>query len=59
MIARIPEMNSKLLNEQVISSHNSADKMISDSELFKKFSPEPGLVFVQEYQFPNGSVFKG
>ena len=31
----------------------------NDAEMAKKFSNESGLKFVQEYIYPNGSVYKG
>ena len=31
----------------------------NDEDLKKKFSDEPGLKFVPEYVYPNGSVYKG
>jgi MORN repeat len=31
----------------------------NNAELRKKLSPEPGLKYVNEYLYPNGSIYKG
>ena len=31
----------------------------TDSDLRKKLSQEPGLKYVSQYNYPNGSVYKG
>ena len=43
-------------NEQ-INQFNAFEQSYED--LISKLDPDPNLVFVDKYQFPNGSMYKG
>ncbi len=35
------------------------DRVMTEEEMRKKFVADPSLVFINEYVYPNGSVYKG